>query len=282
MKIKTNYDQLLFTTIRIETITPKGVGTGTGFIFSRHVPDEGTMLFLVTNKHVVKDAIKGSLFFVQSDGVEPILGKRVDITIEGFNNRWFGHPDASIDVCVMPLVPVINEVAQAGFQVFYRAVPQELVPNDEIIENLNAVEEVVFIGYPNGIYDQVNLMPIVRRGITATHPQLKYDGKPIFLIDAGVFPGSSGSPVFILNEGAYSRGGTIILGSRLHFIGVVASVYFREDLQQIEFAPVVSEKHLPFTRSRQMIGLGMVFRGSTVIETIDHFLRRLHEESTRA
>jgi hypothetical protein len=36
-----------------------------------------------------------------------------------------------------------------------------------------------------------------RRGMTATPPQLDYCGRPTFLIDASVFGGSSGSPVFL-------------------------------------------------------------------------------------
>lgn len=60
------------------------------------------------------------------------------------------------------------------------------------------------IGYPNGLWDSQNNLPIIRRGITATSVKKDYNGKKEFLIDAAVFPGSSGSPVFIFNEGSYS------------------------------------------------------------------------------
>ncbi len=43
------------------------------------------------------------------------------------------------------------------------------------------------IGYPNGIWDEANNMPIIRRGITATHPNFNYNGKPEFMIDAACF-----------------------------------------------------------------------------------------------
>lgn len=51
------------------------------------------------------------------------------------------------------------------------------------------------VGYPDGIWDEFNNQPIVRRGITATHPKNDFNGKGEFLIDAVCFPGSSGSPV---------------------------------------------------------------------------------------
>lgn len=56
-------EQLLFTTIRIETISPNGAtGVGTSFIFS--LQREGvTYLFLVTNKHVIAGTLIGTLSF---------------------------------------------------------------------------------------------------------------------------------------------------------------------------------------------------------------------------
>jgi hypothetical protein len=79
------------------------------------------------------------------------------------------------------------------------------------------------IGYPNGIWDSVNNLPIIRKGITATHPSIDYDGRREFLIDAACFPGSSGSPVFLFNLSSYTTksGGTIIGGSRIKLIGVL-------------------------------------------------------------
>ena len=57
-------------------------------------------------------------------------------------------------------------------------------------------EEIVFIGYPSGLRDEHNSTPLIRRGITASPIWNDFGNDPIFLIDAGVYPGSSGSPVF--------------------------------------------------------------------------------------
>jgi hypothetical protein len=74
---------------------------------------------------------------------------------------------------------------------------------------------VTFIGYPNGIWDSKNLLPVVMRGTTASPIEVDFEGTPRFLIDASVFGGSSGSPVFILNQGTYSmKDGGVAVGSR--------------------------------------------------------------------
>jgi len=56
------------------------------------------------------------------------------------------------------------------------------------------------VGYPIGLWDEKNNYPIFRKGITATHPANDYNGKSEFMIDAACFPGSSGSPVYIIDE----------------------------------------------------------------------------------
>jgi len=54
---------------------------------------------------------------------------------------------------------------------------------------LSAIEDIIMIGYPDGIWDSINNQPIIRRGITATQPKNNFNGKQEFLIDAACFPG---------------------------------------------------------------------------------------------
>ena len=95
-----------------------------------------------------------------------------------------------------------------------------------IDEMITPIESITFIGYPNGIWDEINLLPVVRQGTTATAYYYDFQGEPKFLIDASVFPGSSGSPVFIYKFGSYTkRNGNLHVGSLLLFIGIIAEVY---------------------------------------------------------
>lgn len=266
MQVNTIAEQLLFTTVRIETTTPDGTGTGTAFVFN-YQQEEKQYLFLVTNKHVIRGATNGRFFFTLSDGQSPQIGQRFDIQMSEFEQQWFGHPDPEIDVAVMPLVPVLQQIQKMGKTVFYKSITHNLIPTAEQMNDLDAIEEVVFIGYPNGIFDSKNLMPVVRRGTTATHLQIDYEGKPLFLIDASVFPGSSGSPVLIANTGGYSHKGGFVVGNRVLFLGIISSVAIREEQGQIAFisSPV---SQVPIVRTQQMIDLGIVYKASTILETV--------------
>ena len=77
------------------------------------------------------------------------------------------------------------------------------------------------VGYPIGLSDQYNHKPVIRRGITSSHPRKDYQGKKETLLDVACYPGSSGSPVFILNQGAFPTKEGISVGNRVMLLGVL-------------------------------------------------------------
>jgi len=96
------------------------------------------------------------------------------------------------------------------------------------VEDFDAIEDIVFLWYPNDIGDDINNLPVTRRGITATPFAVDFCGEKQFLIDASVFPGSSGSPVFIYKSESYStRSGGLVVGSQLDIVGIVSPVFYR-------------------------------------------------------
>ncbi|MFT3756084.1 MAG: hypothetical protein QM769_09065 [Pseudoxanthomonas sp.] len=80
-----------------------------------------------------------------------------------------------------------------------------MIPTPQQVTKLDAAESVTFISYPNGVWDSKNLLPVARRGTTASPIEVDFEGTPRFLIDASVFGGSSGSPAFILNRMDHGR-----------------------------------------------------------------------------
>lgn len=276
MQVKTIAEQLFFTTVRIDTVAANGAqGAGTGFFFG-HELNGADYLFVVTNKHVVMNMHEGQFSFLkQKDGL-PTLGDGLNLHIrhQDWSKMWFGHPDQNIDIAVCPLFPLLNFVKQQhATELFFRAIKSSMIPTLKQVAELDAVESVTFIGYPNGIWDSKNLLPVARRGTTASPIEVDFEGTPRFLIDASVFGGSSGSPVFILNNGSWAtKDGGLVAGTRFHFIGVIAAVFFRTNLNQIVPVPIPTQVQ-PMVQQQEMIDLGIVFKAHTVVETIEAFLK---------
>lgn len=85
---------------------------------------------------------------------------------------------------------------------------------------LDSIEDIIMVGYPNGIWDDVNNRPIIRKGITATDPKVDYRNSQIFLIDCACIQGSSGSPVLQYKEGLKAKveNGTLNLSDGIDYM----------------------------------------------------------------
>ncbi len=273
MEVISPAEQLFFTTVRVDTVTSGGnAGSGTAFLFS--LEDGGKSYpFIVTNKHVISEQASGCLTFLRGTETHPVLGDAIEVNIEKWADDWFVHPDPEIDIAILPLVPIHESLREKGLMPFYRHISSSFIPSEEAMQRVDAIEEITFIGYPNGIWDSTNLLPIARRGTTATPISIDYEGKPRFLIDASVFPGSSGSPVFILNTGSYAvKTGGLHVGRRLLFVGVVSEVYCRSSLHEIVPVPIPTNV-VPKAHVQEMIDLGIVLKPSCIVETIFAFLQ---------
>lgn len=199
IKLTTAANVLLYSTIRISTDN----GCGTGFLFLICLPDGREVVVLVTNKHVVRGAIQGQLMIhkrVSGDVNAPAPDSYVE-DIDEFEKKWIQHPSPSVDLCAMPFAPIIWKMKQAGKLPFYSVITSNQIAPIEELEDLSVLEDMVMIGYPNGIYDKQHNLPVFRKGVTASHPLIDFDGRPEFLIDMACFPGSSGSPVMLWNIG---------------------------------------------------------------------------------
>lgn len=218
-------EQIAHSTVRIEVILNSGEsGTGTGFIYK--FADNGNQYIpaIVTNKHVVHNSKRGSfhITFSNESGM-PSYGDKEIFSFDNFESLWIMHPDPEIDLCVMPIAPLLIKADQDGKSLYYTLLGEDLIPSDSELSDITALEDIVMVGYPNGIWDEKHNMPVFRRGITATHPNLDWNGKSEFLIDAACFPGSSGSPVFLFNLVGYttkSKGMHIGTG-RIKLLGIL-------------------------------------------------------------
>lgn len=257
--------QLLFCSVRVDTLSHDGSeGAGTAFVVC--ITHQGLPhTFLVTNRHVVEGAKQGSLVFTLAQHGEPVVGKGFKLEIEDFEHAWFFHPEAEIDLALTPLKPLEAVIQAHQAQIYYHAIDLQLIPEPAIFEQFDALESVLFVGYPNGVWDKANLMPILRRGTTATPIGLNFEGRAEFLIDAAVYPGSSGSPVFIYEK-------TLSTTPSLYFVGVISAVFFKEEATRLVSGPVPSNEPTGLFCS-EMIDLGLVIKSSEVKNLVLSYLR---------
>ena len=213
MEVQTLIEQMLFITVRITTLTTDGkAGSGTGFLLSEDQPQGGVALIVVTNKHVVEGAANVTLHFLGGTGSgQPALG--TDRPLVTTPDQFVGHPDPEVDIAMIGVGGALQQLADAGTPAFFRSVSPAMCATPEVLREFEPIEPVTFIGYPNGLFDSASLLPIVRQGHAATALNVDYQGKPTFLIDASVFPGSSGSPVFLVpRPSAPDKHGNITIG----------------------------------------------------------------------
>lgn len=216
--------ELIHSTVRIECFDDLGNrSSGTGFIFMFVGSNGEQYPCVVTNKHVLSNARKAAfnLTLKRADG-GPDLGKHESAVVEEPSRLCAIHPNPEIDLLALPIGAILNAASRRGTDYFFMVLHERLVASAALLEELSPMEEIAMIGYPNGIWDQAHNLPIIRRGITATHPRIKLNGKSEFLIDAACFPGSSGSPVFLANRGSYVQSnGALCAGSRIALLGVL-------------------------------------------------------------
>jgi len=154
---------------------------------NRHV-----LLPKVKEKEVIPDHVTFHIRKIVNDGIvwEPVI---LDVT--EFKKRLKLHTDAEVDVATLRVGDLLTESLKKGNELMsWSAVSEENLPGNNNI-SAEVADDVVIIGYPKGFYDKKNVFPIVKSGIIATQWGLNFNGMPVFLIDAKLFPGSSGSIV---------------------------------------------------------------------------------------
>jgi hypothetical protein len=264
-------EQLTYSTVRIECVDLNGnQSTGTGYFFKFKVNQEtGEHIpVVITNKHVIENAKDGRLIFTKAtENNEPIDTEHYPVIFDNFEQQWIKHPKEDVDLCVLPMAPFLNQMTEKQINLFYIPLDMSILPTEEQLSDLSALEDVIMIGYPNGIWDQHNNKPILRKGVTATHPILDYNGKKEFLIDMACFPGSSGSPVFIFNEGGYrdKKGNTFMGKSRILFLGTLYAGPQHTATGEIKVVNI-STSTKPIAISKIPNNLGLVIKHNRILE----------------
>jgi len=252
---------------------------GTGFLVAREFNTDKQKIFLVTNKHVLHrepEQRKNAQFITCHLNIRDqhgnVVGRRapIDLAFQDGSKIWKEHPDPEVDVLAFMMTELIVRYPQierkwAGYHQF-----ADEAKLDEL--DITIGDEILVIGYPLGLKQGTTNFPLVRQGIIATrigetlHEEYgDSDGTMRtrvlrgFLIDGGIIPGSSGSPVVLKPVTSRLVKGEIRLGvTPAILLGIVA---------ETRFAPISTEiGDIP-----SFAGLGLAFDAATIKETIELF-----------
>lgn len=248
--------QLMYTTAPLYSFLPNGdISAGTSFFFSVGVSENVTIPLLITNYHIVENAEHGYVEMHIAHNGKP---SKETAQIRFDKSIILPSKLGDTDLVALPLAGAIEDLNNKGKSIYFKSISYDIIPNKEIIDELSSIEEITFIGYPSAIYDTINKIPIIRQGITATPIWNEFKGEKTFLIDAGVFPGSSGSPVFIYNRGTYPTKNGIAVGSRILFVGVLTRTLQRNERS-----------------SKDYLDLGVVINSSLFFDELNKYIIRM-------
>jgi len=259
MSGETFQNQIAFIVSKINIEIPKNgkSSIGTGFFYIAPLNDGTgrTITLLISNKHVfVEPTGKLTIILNQKDGNgNPKYGDLVPYEIVNFEGAYYAHPNIDVDLAC------VNASEISHTNSFYMSLDSEFLK--EIDYRLIAPgSHVIFVGYPENRYDMVHNLPLIRKGSIASVPEVDFNGKGQIVIDAQVFQGSSGSPVFVAVGGHY------------RLLGVVSETMIRH--AQLQTLPANAAQ----VGVQQILGLGIIIKQKHVLELIDYavseFIRR--------
>jgi hypothetical protein len=244
--------QIAYIAVRIAIEKPNNAGTsiGTGFLYQASLNDGTgrTLILLVSNKHVFIDplgTLRISLNRKNEQG-HPDYGNVQDFEDVNFEKSYYEHPDPEVDLACVNVSNISKHELSYMLlnSVFLEDIDYEVVAQGS---------EVIFVGYPANRFDMVNNLPLVRKGGIASVPDVDFNGRGQIVIDAQVFQGSSGSPVFVDVRGNY------------RLLGIVSETMIRHSQLQTLPSALLSDLGV-----NEMLGLGIVIKQRHVSELFVH------------
>ena len=214
--------------VALEMSSDEGFSTvATGVIIgfaTGHVNPDGKRLYtplLVTNKHVLAGENCLWARFSKGTGPDRYELQLVDDTIP----RWKAHE--RFDVAVLPVN--LEPAREAGTQHSFVAEDEHTFSLGQMEEKGVSVGDGAFVlGFPMGLSGAEKKRTIVRSGAIARLDAEVINEVGGFLIDATIFPGNSGGPVFNIPSAISIEGTKSVPDCCL--IGIVQSYLPYEDV----------------------------------------------------
>lgn len=246
----TSFDKDLFgITTLIECGTESFKSQGSGFYYNELSPQDPNIkggqwrkingTYLITNRHVAlprlndKELLPDYFVFNLRENVnDNVEWLQIRLNTDQLKERLILHPDQTIDVVVIKVDDLIIDTLKNNPD--KKIIVGSCLTNDNLPSNspleMEVTSDIIVASYPRGFYDKVNKFPIVKSGIISSAWGLNFNGKPMFLIDAQLFPGSSGGLVISKPTNIAMIDGKLMRNKVKQF--VFLGVYSGEPIQQ--------------------------------------------------
>ena len=181
----------------VKNINGEDAWIGTGFLVARKDDKDATMgtVYLITNKHVVKDhSILFSHFnYDESLGGEDLILPLVD---SDGKKKYSEHPNEQVDVIAIQINPDV--IKERKLKLRFILLEDHSLTLSEMEKT--GVEEgalVYAMGFPMNLMEKSVNSPICRLGCISRVADafVNPDTTNLFLVDTQVFPGNSGGPI---------------------------------------------------------------------------------------
>ncbi|MHB8530420.1 MAG: S1 family peptidase [Caulobacteraceae bacterium] len=184
---------LISATVQVEQPLAGGTRTvGTGFLVSDPTPDGRPRIVLITAKHVFESmpGEKATIGYrIQgADGAWRFAPQEIVIRQSG-KELWTDHPTRDVAASTVAAPPAF---ARAAIPLAWLATDQAFAKYQ-----LEPGDEMMALGFPQGLSANSAGFPILRSGRVASYPLAPSTEFPTFLLDFRVFPGNSGGPVYL-------------------------------------------------------------------------------------
>ncbi|MEA4912964.1 MAG: serine protease [Petrimonas sp.] len=217
--------------IFMQNVTKTTLGTATGFFFN-----ENGHKYLITNRHVVLD--ENENFYPQlltlnlhNSYTDYSSNNTISVNLytNGFPN-WHEHPKYAKNYNIDVIAIEMNEktLGPCDYSLFLHSIIN-FMSKDNFLQKetqISSFSDVIVVGYPLGFHDEINNLPVYRKGTIASSYPVKFNQNPFFLIDANLHPGTSGSPVLSAPNNIYiNSSGSFHSGTSFILLGIQSGEY---------------------------------------------------------
>lgn len=229
---------------------------GTWLITNRHVAFPK-----INDKEVVPDTFTFNLRQTDKNKIEWLP---ITLSKEELIQRTKLHTVEVVDVVAIKIDDLLFNIIKSTHGkgiVSHGSITSDNLPTNSPIQ-IDVTSDIVIASYPKGFYDRVNKFPIVKSGIVASFWGANFNGVPLFLIDAPLFPGSSGGVVLSKPTNVAMIDGKLMHNTTKQF--VLLGVYSGEPVykNRIEVDDMVIIQNKSF-------GLGNVWYSHLIPEIIE-------------